>query len=114
MKPGEVFFSDCGYAESQRIKHGIAVVLEESAVVGEGDQAGDGEIVPPEADAVSDADPVVFGKHAVQDEVALFFRKGSVHQAEPIDLIAELKQAQGVPVLHPFFHVKIVIQPDAV
>ena len=74
------------------IKHGIAVVLKQTAVIRQSNQTGDFPTLLAVIDRVSDFQLIIVCIHTVNRDLTCLFRKLAFHQADFVDICTVLKE----------------------
>ena len=107
------FFGYHGNAEFYRVKHGIAIVLEKSAVVRQCHKTGNFPGMIPTFYHVPDVQSVVVRIHPVHTDLIRPLWECSLHQAHLVHVCPILKNPHGVSIAQSLFHIKQVIKLDA-
>ena len=86
------FFCHQTDTEFYSIKHRIAVVLKQTAVIRQSNQTGDFPTLLAVIDRVSDFQIIIIRIHTVNRDLTCFFRKLAFHQADFVDICTVLKE----------------------
>ena len=112
-KLGKALLRYNSHAELKGIKHGVVVVLKQSAVVRQGDEAGNCPVLALGGKDIPHRQAVVIGVHPVDGDLVPPDWEAAGHEAGGIHLLPGLEDAQCCPIVKGFFNVKVIVKADA-
>ena len=113
VKIGKVLLGHKGNAEQKRVEHGVVVVLEQGAVVRQGNEAGNGPASITAGQPVANGQMIVFRVHPVDGDLSPALGQTAGHKTGKVHLLPVLKNPHSRAVIQGLLHIEIIVQRNA-
>ena len=112
-KIGKVLLGHNANAEQKRVEHGVVVVLEQGAVVRQGNEAGNDPASISAGQPVADGKAVIFRIHPVDGDLSPALGQTAGHEAGKVHLLPVLKNPHSCAVIQGLLHIEVIVQGNA-